>query len=84
VKIGDVWEDPVRYATLTFTGRIANDSAASLDLPVALGDEVLLHTPDADAPPFVKASPVAAVAGLLAKRWAREDFEEYAVARGFL
>jgi hypothetical protein len=30
------------------------------------------------------ASPVAAVAALLAKRWAREDFEAYAVAHQFL
>lgn len=78
------WDDPVQYPTLQFAGRVANDVQGDLALPVSMGDEVLLHVPDADAPPTVKGSPVGDLTMLLQRTWARVDFEQWAVARGFL
>jgi hypothetical protein len=78
------WDDPVQYPTLQFAGRVANDVQGDLALPVSLGDEVLLHVPDADAPPTVKGSPVGALTTLLSRTWARAEFEQWALARGFL
>ena len=78
------WDDPVQYPSLQFAGRVANDVQGDLALPVSLGDEVLLHVPDADAPPTVKGSPVGALTTLLSRTWARAEFEQWALARGFL
>jgi hypothetical protein len=83
-QLVSAWDDPIRYPSLRFAGRVANDVRGDLGLPVATGSEVLLHVPDAGAPPQVKDSPVGDLAGLLSKTWARTDFEQYAVARGFL
>ena len=78
------WDDPVRYPTLRFSGLVANDVAATLDLPVPRGIRVALHTPDPASPPRVEAPATGELADLLAKPWPRAAFETYAVARAFL
>lgn len=78
------WDEPETYTTLRFVGRVSNDVRAALGLAVSLGDEVMVHVPDADAPPFVESSPVERVAHVLTTPWAKAAFEDFAVARGFL
>lgn len=83
-RIWNAWDDPKQYASLRFSGLVANDVRADLDIPVALGSEVHLHVPDADARPEVEAPAVGELGDLLSKMWPRDSFEKYAVARGFL
>ena len=82
--IRNVWDEPGEYGALRFSGRISNDVEADLELPVRLGTEVQLHVPDSETPPTVKAPASGALATLMSKTWPKADFEEYAVARGFL
>jgi len=67
-----------------FSGVIANDVGAELDLPIPRGSRVQLHVPDPDAPPRVEAATNGELAELLSRTWSTAEFEEYAVTRGFL
>lgn len=78
------WDDADSYPTLRFTGKIANDVSAELELPVALGTTVSLHVPEPGSLPSVEAPASGEIAELLTKPWSKAAFEEYAVARGFL
>lgn len=78
------WDDAELYPTLRFTGVIANDVGADLDLPVAKGSVVHVHVPDPDSPPQVEAPSGGELGALLTKTWPKAAFETYAVARGFL
>ncbi len=77
-------DDPGEYGSLRFSGVVANDVYADLDLPVRPGNEVQLHVPDTDAPPKVEAPATGELGALLSKTWPKAAFEDYAVARGFL
>lgn len=79
-----VWDDPDQYPRVRFSGVVANDVAADLDLPVPLGSRVQLHVPDPNAPPKVEIPATGELADLLLKLRSKSAFEEYAVARGFL
>jgi hypothetical protein len=79
-----VWDDPERYPALRFSGVIANDVRADLDLPIALGSKVEVAVRDADAAPFVAAARRKPLQQLLSATWSKADFEKYAVERGFL
>jgi hypothetical protein len=83
-RVMRAWDDPRLYADLRFSGRVANDLVADLDLPLASGSQVELHVPAADAPPQIEAPPSGALAARLATPWPRAAFEAYAVARHFL
>jgi len=83
-QVRSAWDDPERYPTLRFTGVVANDAGADLDLPIGRGSKVQLHVPDPDSPPHVEAPTTGELAELLTKTWSKAAFEEYAVARGFL
>jgi hypothetical protein len=82
--VSAAWNDPVAYSTLRFSGRIANEMAAKLDLPIALGVQVELHVSDADAPPMIATSTDGPVASVLSTEWSKVKFEQYAVSHGFL
>lgn len=82
--VREVWDDPDQYPRLRFSGVVANDVAADLDLPVPLGSRVQLHVPDPNAPPKVEAPATGELAAPFLKLWSKSEFEEYAVARGFL
>lgn len=84
VRAREVWGDAERYAELRFTGVLANDVAADVGLPVPVRAAVTLHVRDVEALPEVDAAESDALAGLFAKPWAKDDFEAYAVERGFL
>ena len=83
-QVAGAWDDPEAYPHLRFSGVVANDVAADLDLPLTMGTRVQLHVPDAAAPPKVEVPASGGLADLLSKPWPRAEFEEYAVARGFL
>lgn len=78
------WDIPEDWARLRLSGRIANDGSSALGLPITLGVELTLHTPDPDAPPKVINSSSPELTTMLAETWARNSFEEFAVQRGFL
>lgn len=82
--VREVWDDPERYPGLRFSGAAANDLATELDLPIPRGMPLQLHVPDPSTPPMVEAPPHGALADLLTRQWPQDDFEQYAVARGFL
>lgn len=83
-RLLEVWDRPDQYASVRFSGRVANDVQADLDLPVKLGSELQLHVPNTDAPPQVEAAMASELSELLSRTWAKAAFEEYAFARGFL
>ena len=83
-RILKVWDEPVEYRSLRFSGLVANDLYADLDLPLPPGSEVQLHVPDTNAPPSVEGPATGELGDLLSKTWPKAVFEEYAVARGFL
>lgn len=83
-RVKEAWDEPAAYSGLRFSGRIANDVHADLDLPVHLGTPVELHVPDPEAPPQVDPRTSGSLDELMSKPWPREAFEAYAVARGLL
>jgi hypothetical protein len=82
--VREVWNEPTEYAALRFAGKLANDLAADVKLPIARGAPVDVHVPDPDEGPRVHASRDRYVTELLARKWPRDEFETYAVRRGFL
>jgi hypothetical protein len=78
------WDDAEAYPALRFSGIVANDLAAELDLPVVRGSEVQLHAPDLNEPLQIVSPADPQLASVLSTVWSKGAFEEYAVARGFL
>jgi len=83
-QVWKAWDDAELYPTLRFTGVIANDVGADLDLPIAKSSKVQVHVPDPDSPPRIEPPTGGELGELLTKTWPKGAFEEYAVARGFL
>ena len=83
-KVWKAWDDAELYPKLRFTGVIANDVGADLDLPITKGSKVRVHVPDPDSPPRIEPPPGGELGELLTKTWPKAEFEEYAAARGFL
>jgi hypothetical protein len=83
-RVRDAWDDPVAYPALRFSGVLANDVQAHLELPLALGVGLHAHVPNPDAPPMIARPVMGAFTGILATPWPRDDFETYAIARGYL
>lgn len=79
-----VWDDPVEYPRLRFSGVVANVVDPALALPIALGSGVELSVTDPDVPPRVVAPASGELGALIATPWPRLEFEKWAVARGFL
>ncbi len=79
-----VWDDPVEYPRLRFSGVAANVVDPALALPIALGSGVELSVTDPDVPPRVVAPASGELGALIATPWPRLEFEKWAVARGFL
>jgi hypothetical protein len=77
------WDDPVIYPKLRLSGTLANDLSKDLELPGA-SVVVELRVPDPEAPPMILATSEPDLAKLLADGWSEVEFEDYAVARGFL
>lgn len=83
-RIAKVWDDPSHYPSLRFTGLVANDVHANLDIPVPPGSEIQLHVRDVNSPPMVEGPASGPLRDLLSRKWPKDSFEQYAVARGFL
>jgi hypothetical protein len=83
-RVREAWNVPEQYSALQFSGTIANNVKADLDLPIGLGVDVELHVPNPKGVPMVKASGEGTLTAVLSKEWSKTEFEEYAVARGFL
>lgn len=80
----EAWDDPKHYEDLQFAGTVANSIATALDLPICVGAKVDVHVSDAEGIPMIRASGEETVVAILSKEWPKPEFEEYAVARGFL
>jgi hypothetical protein len=63
-----------------------NHPEHELAMLVSLGEwgEVRAHFTAPDAPPWLEAAAPGALVELLARPWARDEFERFAAARGFL
>ncbi len=73
-----VWEDAALYPKLELRGTLANDVATDIGLPIAARSELHVRVVDAEELPQI--SPPAS----LARQWPKDDFERFAVTRGFL
>ncbi|MBK6688196.1 MAG: hypothetical protein IPG45_27220 [Deltaproteobacteria bacterium] len=83
-RIGDARDDPQLYPALRFSGTLANDAGAGLELPIPIGAPVAVEVSDPNSAPRISAATLGPLADLLTKTWPKVDFESYAVARGFL
>lgn len=84
LRIADAWDDREAYPALRFRGRLANEGRREPGLPLPIGAEVEVAVADPDQPPHVVDASDPALHGLLTRAWSRDEFEAYAVARGFL
>ncbi|MBL8954270.1 MAG: DUF2199 domain-containing protein [Myxococcaceae bacterium] len=73
-----VWDDEALYPKLEFHGRLANDVAADIGLPLAPRAELHVRVHAVDDLPQVSPPPG------LNRQWPKDDFERFAVTRGFL
>lgn len=78
------WDDPQLYAQLRFSGTLANDVEADLELAAPIGAEVVVEVPDPEAVPRIGAASPGPLSALLTRPWPKLTFEAYAVSRGFL
>lgn len=79
-----VWDDPIEYPKVKFSGILSNDLVADVDLPIEIGAELQFHILHPDRPPIVLSSTDGQISQLLSRTWSKSEFETYAVAHGFL
>lgn len=82
-QVQSVWDHPDRYMALTFAGRLAND-LSGLELPGRIGSGVTLHAVDPEQALRVRDSMDPELQKMRVQAWGRSDFENFAVAHGFL
>ena len=78
-----VWDDAAMYAQLRFDGVTAN-SLEAVGLPVRKGVRVAVGVGDTAQPPRIVSATDDGFEALLRTPWSRDEFEQYAVERGFL
>ena len=75
--------DEAQHRGASISGVIANEVPADLELPIPLRGRVDV-APDAENRPSVVGAASRELRELLSRKWSRDDFERFAVARGFL
>jgi hypothetical protein len=78
------WDDEQSYSNLRFSGILANDVGAALNVSVPIGEHVtvVVHAPD--KLPSVTSGETGPVAEVMRRAWPKGEFETFAIGRGFL
>ncbi len=82
-RIKDVWDEPEEYRGIQFNGTAAN-GLEELGLKLSSGSHLKLGVGDTEQPPRILSSTDPEIDALVKNVWALDDFESYAVGRGFL
>jgi hypothetical protein len=78
------WDDEQAYPELQFSGTLANDVDAALNLSVPIGERVTVVVDAPDKLPSVTPGETGCVADAMRRVWPKGDFETFAIGRGFL